>query len=37
MGKKRYLAYAVVAAILAALIYLQFRTWKDFDWGHFLE
>jgi uncharacterized protein (TIRG00374 family) len=35
MGKKRYLAYAVVAAILAALVYLQFRTWKDFDWATF--
>jgi uncharacterized protein (TIRG00374 family) len=35
MGKKRILAYAVVAAILAALIYMQFRTWKDFDWPTF--
>ncbi|MGC1437257.1 MAG: lysylphosphatidylglycerol synthase transmembrane domain-containing protein [Terriglobales bacterium] len=35
MGKKRYLAYGVVAAILAALVYLQFRTWKDFDWATF--
>jgi uncharacterized protein (TIRG00374 family) len=35
MGKKRYLAYAVVAAILAVLVYLQFRTWKDFDWATF--
>jgi len=35
MGKKRYLAYAVVATILAALVYLQFRTWKDFDWATF--
>jgi uncharacterized protein (TIRG00374 family) len=35
MGKKKYLAYAVVAAILAALVYLQFRTWKDFDWATF--
>ena len=32
MDKKRYLAYAVVAAILAILIYVQFRTWKNFDW-----
>ena len=35
MDKKRYLVYAVVAAILAALIYLQFRTWKNFDWATF--
>jgi len=35
MRKKRILAYGVVAAILAALIYLQFRTWKDFDWPTF--
>ena len=35
MGKRKYLAYAVVAAILAVLIYLQFRTWKDFDWPTF--
>src|SRR5580693_5610953 len=35
MGKKKYLAYAVVAAILAALVYMQFRTWKDFDWAVF--
>ena len=35
MGKKRYLAYAVVAAILAVLVYMQFRTWKDFDWATF--
>jgi len=37
MDKKRYLAYAVVAAILAILIYMQFRTWKDFDWATFWE
>ena len=35
MGKKRYLAYAVVAAIFAVLVYMQFRTWKDFDWATF--
>jgi uncharacterized protein (TIRG00374 family) len=35
MGKKRYLAYAVVATILAVLVYMQFRTWKDFDWATF--
>src|SRR5580698_3491786 len=35
MGKKRYVAYAVVAAILVVLVYAQFRTWKDFDWATF--
>jgi glycosyltransferase 2 family protein len=37
MEKKRYLAYTVVAAILAALIYVQFRTWKNFDWSTFWD
>ena len=37
MDKKRYLAYAVVAAILAILIYIQFRTWKNFDWSTFWD
>ncbi len=37
MDKKRYLAYALVAAILSALIYMQFRTWKGFDWATFWE
>ena len=37
MDKKRYLAYAVVAAILAILIYMQFRTWKNFDWATFWD
>jgi glycosyltransferase 2 family protein len=35
MRKKRILVYVVIAAILAALIYLQFRTWKNFDWPTF--
>ena len=37
MDKRRYLAYAVVAAILTALIYVQFRTWKGFDWATFWD
>lgn len=37
MEKKRYLAYAVVAAILAILVYVQFRTWKNFDWATFWD
>jgi glycosyltransferase 2 family protein len=35
MGKKKTFVLAAVAAILAALIYMQFRTWKDFDWATF--
>jgi len=35
MGKRRILIYGVVAAILAALVYVQFRSWRDFDWAIF--
>jgi uncharacterized protein (TIRG00374 family) len=35
MRRKRILVYAVVAGVLAALIYLQFRTWRGFDWHTF--
>jgi glycosyltransferase 2 family protein len=35
MGKRRSLVLALVAVILAVLIYMQFRTWKDFDWPTF--
>jgi glycosyltransferase 2 family protein len=35
MKNKRILVYAVVLAVLLALIYLQFRTWRNFDWGTF--
>jgi uncharacterized membrane protein YbhN (UPF0104 family) len=27
----------VVLAVLAVLVYLQFRQWRNFDWGRFLE
>lgn len=37
MDKKKYAAYTVVFLILAALVYLQFRTWKNFDWAAFLN
>jgi uncharacterized protein (TIRG00374 family) len=37
MNKKRYLAYAVVFLVLAVLVYLQFRTWQNFDWARFRE
>lgn len=33
MTNKKYLAYAVVFLVLVALVYLQFRTWRNFDWA----
>ena len=37
MSKKRFLITALVLLVLAALVYLQVRTWKKFDrhrfWG----
>jgi uncharacterized protein (TIRG00374 family) len=35
MNKKRILILALVLAALCALIYLQVRTWKKFDWAMF--
>jgi glycosyltransferase 2 family protein len=35
--KRKHLVYAVVFLVLVALIYLQFRTWKNFDWALFRE
>ena len=35
MSKKQALIYAIVFAILVGLMYLQFRTWRDFDWSTF--
>ncbi len=35
MTRKRLLISAVVLAILAVLVYVQFREWKRFDWGVF--
>jgi glycosyltransferase 2 family protein len=37
MNKKKYLAFAIVAVILAVLVYLQFRTWRNFDWARLFE
>ena len=37
MNKKRYVVYAVVSLVLAVLVYLQFRTWQNFDWARFRE
>jgi uncharacterized protein (TIRG00374 family) len=36
MNKKRILIMLVVLAVLCALIYLQVRAWKQFDWNTFL-
>ena len=35
MNKKRILLYGVVLAVLALLVYFQFRTWSAFDWPTF--
>src|SRR3954469_6951810 len=32
---KRYLTLGIVGLLLAALAYLQFRTWRHFDWATF--
>jgi uncharacterized protein (TIRG00374 family) len=37
MNIKKYLAYAVVFVVLAVLVYLQFRTWQNFDWAKLLQ
>ena len=37
MINKKYVAYAVVFIVLAILVYLQFRTWQNFDWARFRE
>jgi len=33
MINKKYVAYVVVFAVLVGLVYLQFRTWRNFDWA----
>src|ERR1700743_3662316 len=35
MSKKRFLITTLVLVALAALVYLQIRAWKSFDWGRF--
>lgn len=35
MPKKRTLIYVFVTALLALLFYVQFRTWRRFDWSVF--
>ena len=35
MDKKRFLIYGAVLAVFLLLVYLQFRSWRDFDWATF--
>jgi glycosyltransferase 2 family protein len=37
MKNKRYVVFTVVFLVLAVLVYLQFRTWQNFDWTLFWE
>jgi glycosyltransferase 2 family protein len=37
MKNRQYALYAAVIVILAALIYLQFRTWQHFDWTRLFQ
>ena len=37
MKNKQYVVYSIVVAILTALVYLQFRTWRNFDWALLLQ
>jgi uncharacterized protein (TIRG00374 family) len=37
MKIKKYAAYAVVFLVLVGLVYLQFRTWRNFDWAILLH
>jgi uncharacterized protein (TIRG00374 family) len=37
MIQKKYAAYAIVFLLLAGLVYLQFRTWQNFDWAKLFQ
>ena len=37
MKNKKYVASAVVVVVLATLVYLQFRTWRNFDWARLVQ
>jgi glycosyltransferase 2 family protein len=37
MTNKRYVVFTVVFLVLVVLVYLQFRTWQNFDWARFRE
>jgi hypothetical protein len=36
-NNKRYVVYAVIFLLLVVLVYLQFRTWQNFDWARFRQ
>jgi len=37
MNKHRIIVYGLVLAVLAVLVYLQFREWQTFDWDKFVQ
>lgn len=37
MNNKKYLAYTVAFVVLSVLVYLQFRTWRNFDWARLFQ
>jgi glycosyltransferase 2 family protein len=37
MSKNRVILYGLVFAVLSALVYLQIREWRTFDWQRFLD
>ena len=37
MKKKQIFSLVIIAAILGALVYLQFRSWRTFDWAKFRQ
>jgi glycosyltransferase 2 family protein len=37
MNKQRTIIYGLVLGVLVALIYVQFRQWRTFDWNKFIE
>lgn len=37
MNRKRALIYGVILGVLAGLVYMQFRTWRNFDWATFFS
>jgi hypothetical protein len=37
MKKKQFVSLVVITAILAVLVYLQFRSWRAFDWAKFRQ
>jgi len=37
MNKHRIMIYGMLLAVLVALVYLQFREWRTFDWDTFVQ